>query len=759
MPHPLTQADRDRLIDLIKSGRPLPKEDLYKLAADEEDVFLFWNGRSEEVTRAVLSFHHIEHIDEPRKEVLAGGANFSMFDQKGRQRAGWENKLIWGDNKLILSSLAHGPLRRQIEAEGGLKLVYIDPPFAVGADFSHTIEIGGESATKTQTVLEEIAYRDTWQRGISSYLSMMYDRLKLIYSLLAEDGSIYVHCDWRVNSYMRFLLDDIFGTYNYVNEIIWKRATTVKGNTGQGSQTFDKNTDSIFLYSRNDKYSFNAQFTPYSEDYLNSFYKYFEEDGRRYRLISMIGPGGASKGNPKYEVMGVTRYWRYSNEKMNSLIDQGLVVQTKKGNVPNRKLYLDDGDGVPVQSLWDDVQGLSAQANERVGYPTQKPEALLERIIRTSSNEGDLVADFFCGSGTTAAVAEKLNRKWIATDLGRFAIHTTRKRLIGVQRELKEAGRDFRAFELLNLGKYERQFFLKDLSEEQRTSRETAYLNLILEAYKAEPLSGGGQLHGRRGGRVVHVGPLDVPVTEARVREVVDDCKRLGYTQVDVLGFEFENGLTPRVIQESAERASVRVRPRYIPKDVFDARAVRKGQVKFYDVSYLKASVSRVKDTAPASAPKKAEAMAVTVTLEDFVTNYTQEDLSEVEASLKKGKSEIVMDGGQIIKVSKDKRGVQDREILTKHWHEWVDYWSMDFDYDSKREIIRLQDESGEVEEQWTGNYIFENEWQSFRTRQDRSLEFTTPPRAYAKPGRYRIMVKVVDILGVDTSQLLEVEV
>ena len=194
MPQPLTPADKARLIDLIQNDRPLPKEDLYKLAADEEDVFLFWNGRSEEVTRAVLPFHHIEHIDEPRREAAHDGDQFSLFDRKGRQRAGWHNKLIWGDNKLILSSLAHGPLRRQIEAEGGLKLVYIDPPFAVGADFSHQIEIGGESATKSQTVLEEIAYRDTWQRGISSYLSMMYERLKLIHNLLAEDGSIYVHC-------------------------------------------------------------------------------------------------------------------------------------------------------------------------------------------------------------------------------------------------------------------------------------------------------------------------------------------------------------------------------------------------------------------------------------------------------------------------------------------------------------------------------------------------------------------------------------
>ena len=170
----------------------------------------------------MLPFHHIEHIDEPRRETKAEGTAFSMFDRSGRQRAGWHNKLIWGDNKLILSSLAHGPLRRQIEAEGGLKLVYIDPPFAVGADFSHQIEIGGETTTKAQTVLEEIAYRDTWQRGISSYLSMMYERLKLIHSLLAEDGSIYVHVDYRTAYILRILLHEIFGHANYRSSITWK---------------------------------------------------------------------------------------------------------------------------------------------------------------------------------------------------------------------------------------------------------------------------------------------------------------------------------------------------------------------------------------------------------------------------------------------------------------------------------------------------------------------------------------------------------
>lgn len=759
MPQPLTPADKARLIELIQNDRPLPKEDLYKLAADEEDVFLFWNGRNEEVTRAVLPFHHIEHIDEPRREASHDGDQFSLFDRKGRQRAGWHNKLIWGDNKLILSSLAHGPLRRQIEAEGGLKLVYIDPPFAVGADFSHQIEIGGESATKSQTILEEIAYRDTWQRGTSSYLSMMYERLKLIHSLMAEDGSIYVHVDYRVVNYLKLLLDTVFGFENYHNQVTWKRSSA-HSNAKQGAKGMGEITDSILWYTKSYNFTWNVQYQAYDEEYVRKNYRMVEEgSGRKFQPVDLTANRGG--GDTSYEWKGFKlksgRYWAYSKANMEKFETEGKLYYTKSG-LPRLKYYIDEMPGIPLQDIWTDINPPGSQSNERVGYPTQKPEALLERIIKASSNEGDLVADFFCGSGTTAAVAEKLNRKWIATDLGRFAVHTTRKRLIGVQRELKDAGKDFRAFELLNLGKYERQFFLQSLSEEQERSKEQAYLNLIREAYQAEALTGAAGLHGTKGGRVIHIGPLDVPVTETRVREAVESCRRLGYTQLDVLGFEFEQGMSPRVIQEAGERDGVRIRLRYIPKDVFDPRAVKKGQAKFYDVSYLRASAAVSKDVAPASAPNDG-VVQVTVTLEDFVTNYTQEDLDTVEASLQKGKSAVVMDGGQIVKVTMDKRGVQDREILTKDWHDWIDYWSVDFNYDSKKEILRLQDANGEVTEHWTGNYIFENEWQSFRTRQDRSLEFTTSPRAYVKPGKYRIMVKVVDILGVDTSQLLEVTI
>jgi len=714
----MNDTDKNRIIELIKAGEKLPKEFIYKLFADEEDVFLFWNGRKEDVTNVALPFHSIEHIDEPRKET---SQTLELFDTRGRQLKGWTNKLIWGDNKLILSSLANGPIREEIEKEGGLKLIYIDPPFAVGADFGFEIEIGGETAEKKQSIIEEIAYRDTWGKGISSYLSMMYERLKLMHNLLAEDGSIYVHCDWRVVNHLRLLLDDIFGSDKFRNTVTWQRAT-MSGAKAVGNQ-FGRNYDSILYFTKTDKAIFNRQFLEYSQDYIDKKFIYKEKDGRRYRL------------QPKG-----TR----SEKAIEEFRSQNKIVETDGGYI-QIKFYLDEMNGVVLDDVWLDIQDIrTIQGDELLNYPTQKPEALLERIIKASSNEGDLIADFFCGSGTTAAVAEKLGRKWIAADLGRFAIHTTRKRLIGVQRELQAAGKNFRAFEILNLGKYERQFFMDDLSNGKRKAKEELYVELILEAYKAKRISGHSMLHGQKAGRFVHVGPLDVPVTQSRLVDIFEECRKNLYTQVDVLGFEFEMGLTPQFIQELKEKG-VAITLKYIPKDVFDKRAVEKGQAKFYDVAYL-------------NTKEKINGKKVTVELTDFVTHYTQDDIEDIQQSMRAG-SKVVIEDGQIIKVEKDKNGIITKTILTKDWHDWIDYWAIDFNYEDKKEIIKIKNDSGEIEEHWTGNYLFENEWQSFRTKKNPTLEFTSIAYEYKKAGKYKVMVKVVDILGIDTSKIIEVHI
>lgn len=397
------------------------------------------------------------------------------------------------------------------------------------------------------------------------------------------------------------------------------------------------------------------------------------------------------------------------------------------------------------------MDGYKSYATERLDYPTQKPEALLERIIKASSNEGDLVADFFCGSGTTAAVAEKLGRKWIACDLGRFAIHTTRKRMIQVQRELQKEGKPYRAFEVLNLGKYERQFFFgvpANIPQEQQEklleTKQEKYIELILQGYSAQSIEGHRYLHGKKAGRFVHVGPLSVPVTKSLVEDVFEECRKNLITQVDVLGFEFEMGLVPYIKDELREQG-VDIRLRYIPKEVFDKRAVDKGQVKFYDVAYVQVK-PHTKDK------------TVKIELMNFTTYYTQDDLEELEKSLKKDSSKVIIQNGQITKLSKDKNGILKRELLTKKWTDWIDYWAVDFDYEDKKEIIRVT-ENDEAKEVWTGNYIFENLWQSFRTKKNPNIELISAPHTYDKTGKYKVMVKVVDIVGVDTSYVVEIEI
>jgi len=422
-----------------------------------------------------------------------------------------------------------------------------------------------------------------------------------------------------------------------------------------------------------------------------------------------------------------------------------------------------------VDTIWKIAH---LKGHENIGYPTQKPSTLLTRIISASTNPGDLVADFFCGSGTTAAVAEKLGRKWIATDLGKFGIHTTRKRLIQVQRDLKAAGMPFRAFEVLNLGRYERQAYLNvggrlsgKKKEQALARKEQEFRELILKAYRAEPLPDTAFFHGKNGGRLVVVGPINLPVGRLFVGEVIMECRKRGATRVDVLAFEFEMGLFPAVLEESKQKG-IDIAPKTIPPEVFDKRAVEKGQVRFADIAYVEAT------------PRydKKDKLALSIELTDFSVHYSQGLVDSITAELKAGKSEVACNAGQLVKFTKDKDGIVKREVLTKKWTDWVDYWAVDFNYESRKEIIKMAKTMGvdgelpgvvdaasgeflEFEERWTGAYIFENEWQSFRTRRDRDLEMTTVTHTYAKPGRYTVAIKVIDIFGNDTMTLVPVNV
>ena len=509
MPPRLTEQEQQEIIRFIEADKPLPDKYRFLLFADKREVELVWNGKTSEVCNIVLPFQVIEQVDEPRAEKPEDTSSQGLlFDEHGRQLKGWTNKLIWGDNKLILSSLKNGPLRDEIEKQGGIKLIAIDPPFDVGADFSMDIEIGDNTFTKKPNILEEIAYRDTWGKGADSFIAMIYERLILMRDLLAEDGSIYVHCDWRVNSFIRLVLDEIFGNGLFVNEIIWKR----KG--GSALSTMNKmsiNTDTIFLYTKTDKPVWNKVYMEPDPEYIEQMFTRQDENGRKYMVNVMRSP--SPRPNLMYDYKGYKtppNGWAVPIETMKKMDKDGrLYFPESKDKQIYKKIYLDEYEGQLTNNLWVDIKLLKGNNAEIIDYPTQKPEALLERIIKTSSNEGDIVMDIFSGSGTTEAVAEKLGRKWIGADLGKFAIHTTRKRLIGVQRQLKAEGKDYRAFEILNLGKYERQHYIgvnPNLREEEQRKqleeKEAAFLDLILRAYRAEKTEGFASFHGKKAGRL-----------------------------------------------------------------------------------------------------------------------------------------------------------------------------------------------------------------------------------------------------------------
>lgn len=697
----LTDREKEEIKALIDRGEPLPPRYKLRLFSDAPEVELIWQGKTNEVTNVVLPFQSIEQIDEPRKAINETLNLFSMDRSSGRQAGGWSNKLIWGDNKLVLSSLKNGPMRRQIEEAGGLKLVYIDPPFDVGADFSVDVEIGDESFTKEPSVIEELAYRDTWGRGTDSYLSMIFERMILIRDLLSDDGHIFVHCDWRVSSIIRLALDEIFGANSFRNELYWyyynKMPDTRKS-------VFPRATDTIFWFTKNPEKPYT--FHPLTE----------KRDAPVKQLVRK----------------------KVDGKMINARDEQGNVLyQTRDERV--------------VDNVWRLSMLQPADRTEVSNYATQKPEHLIERVIAAASKEGDLIADFFCGSGTTLAVAEKLNRKWIGCDLGRFAIHTARKRLIGVQRELKSEGKPYRSFEILNLGKYERQYFLgvdPNLPEEQRKAqsiqREEHYVNLILTAFKAERVFQSPPFHGKKGTTLVLVGPIDAPVTQSQINDVIKACQKLQVSKADVLGFEFEMGVTQH-LQDEARKKGVALGLKYIPRDVFDPRAVEKGQVKFFDVCYV--------DVKPI-----VNKSLVSLRLTDFGVFYRQEDIEELTADLKPGGSKITVENGQVVKITKDKKEKITTDVLTKKWSDWIDYWAVDFNYESRKEIIRVV-ESGEEKELWTGGYIFENEWQSYRTRKDRSLELSSGTHEYPGKGKFKVAVKVIDIFGNDTTKVLEVKV
>lgn len=647
---------------------------------------LVWEGKYDEygnrrpvkLPTSPLPLQRIETIDEPhdRKHAEAQqlGLPFGEEDfARAAHRDDFRNMLIWGDNKLAMASLLQN-------YRGKIDLIYIDPPFDVGADFSMKVDLGDEQdgILKEQSILEAVAYRDMWGKGMDSYLHMMYERLTLMRELLTAKGSIYLHCDWRVNSSLRLILDDIFAG-QFRNEIIWQRDAVGKGGKKTAGQ-WSREVESILLFSKSSEVFFSQQYKT-SDDLTHTQlkeFRYHDPDGRLFKIVTL--------GN-------------YSAASIEDMRRQNLIYTSSSGQ-QYKKYYLDEFQLV-IGSLSNDIPNLSHGLNpERINFATQKPESLLERIIRASSNEGDLVADFFCGSGTTLAVAEKLGRRWIGVDLGRYAVHTSRKRLIQVQRELHDANKPYRSFDVYNLGRYERQWWqLERLKGADENHRE-----LVLQFYKASLLANPSSelLHGKKASAYVHVDQIDTIFEYQELRAVAQAAQAAGARELHILAWEFEMELALKKQAIEAE-TNLTIRLKYIPREIMEPN---RAEVQFFEAGALQAKIIK----------RKGE---IEVELVNFIPSLAEAPEDELDAL---------------------------RKRAVKSPFDFIDFWAVDFDY--------------------RANKPFEHHWQDFRTRKDRSLKTKTDigwkyeadKKQSATKGKHQLCVKVIDVFGVDTTTVLEVE-
>ncbi len=629
--------------------------------SDYDRVELVWSGKTTEVERVSLPFQTIERVNDVSRS-LAGASPLERLGEGVNLPEwwpdGWRNKLIWGDNKYALGSLLD-------EFAGKVDLIYIDPPFATGADFSFRTEIGRLEVEKEPTIIEELAYRDTWGAGTSSFLSMLTSRLVLLKELLAPHGNICVHVDWRLSHNVRVLMDEIFGATNFRNQISWHYGGRgAKSGAGQ----FPRNHDDLILYSGGPRSTYLEQYAenliPISQASRNGYRQ--DEQGRWFRT------------SPRGD---------YTDESIERLRAEGRIYDTRTGTIRIKYFEQQKGDSIAEQQLvgdvWNDIPDMMhAPKKERTSYPTEKPPKLIGRLVEACSRPGDLVLDAFVGSGSSLAASEHGNRRWIGIDLGRFAIQTARKRLLDIP--------DCRPFEILNLGRYERRYWQGVNAGEAIWE----YYRFILNLYHAQQISGFAHLHGEKAGRMVHVGATDAPVTLDELAVTLAECAANGIHAVDVLGWEWEMGLNPAGKDKLVREHGVDAHLRNIPREVMDERAVEAGDIHFFELSVADVHVHQ-------------NDAGLVLELVDFLPAIDEYMQSKVKG-----------------KVSK--------------WSDWIDYWSVDFDYDGE---------------------TFVNRWQAYRTRKEPSLMLRSDPFQYDNPGTKRIVVKVIDIFGNDTTVDLEVDV
>lgn len=610
------------------------------------------------------------------------------------------NRLIYGDNLLAMAALLAGS-EGMPSIRGKVDLIYIDPPFDSKADYRTKINLPGGDIEQKPTAIEQFAYSDTWQDGTASYLGMLVPRIYLAKEIMSKFGSIYVHLDWHVSHYVKIIMDEVFGKEFFINEIVWKRS---EAHSDAGS--YGKVHDVILFYTKQKERIWNEQFTPYTEDYITKQFKYVEQSsGRRYRSAD-LSASGLSGGGYIYEWNKITRSWRCPIHTMQRYQSEGRLDYTGKGLV-RYKYYLDEMPGLSVQSVWTDVNKIHHLADERLNYPTQKPEALLERIIKASSNETSIVADFFSGSGTTAAVAERLGRRWIATDLGKPSCMVARKRMID---------QDAKPFLYQHVGDYQvelarstlgRKFRMGDLSE------------IVLGLFGALPLSAEenpnrnmGRVHGTKT-LVLADSPnkLTGLATLKRAIEIRDNLMG-GWEKVIVLGWNFDSNIGHDIqALNQGDRLEVLV----IPPDLLDRLKKKGGKLKADEVRFSSLQYVKVK---PIERKRDGEKEALTVTLDNYVL--------------------LSPDALNLDEANKEKL----QKVMNKDPMALIEYWSVDPDYDGE---------------------VFRSVWQDYRgntENDDDPYRVVTVARLAelpAKTGARRVCIRVVDVFGFEAEAIVEV--
>jgi adenine-specific DNA-methyltransferase len=649
----------------------------------------YGNRREVDIAGCAMPLQKIETVDEPR--ARAEGQR-RLFEPEKAHRDDFRNMLIWGDNKLVIASLLR-------DFKGKIDLIYIDPPFDVGADFTMDLAFGDEDGTisKDQSTIEMVAYRDMWGRGTDSYLHMMSERLTLMRELLSARGTIYVHCDYHVSHLLRAVLEDVFGQEMFMSEVVWQRTI---GGTSIANR-FRTQTDTLLVLTKSATYVFNEQFTKahLTEDAIQNKFPFVDPVRGRYCTDNLANPD--YRPNLMYEYKGYSppaKGWAISLEKMKQWDAEGrLHFPEDRSNRIRRKRFLSEWHGAPVQNLWTDTPPLQSQSSERVGFGTQKPEALLDRVIRASSNEGALIGDFFCGSGTTGVVAERLGRRWIMCDLGRFAIHTSRKRLIELQRRLHGEGKPYRSFDVYNLGRYERQWWQKA----HLSGADDEHRKVVLEFYRAEPLqtSPSPLLHGRKGQTWVHVDTIDSILTRDEVTAVAMAVKEAGGREVACLSWEFEMELR-LTCNRLEQELGVKIKLIQIPREIMEKN--RREPPPFLEVAALEAEAV-IREV---SGKKVAD-----IKLTRFLPSLAEVPTNELMAL---------------------------KERAVNSGFDFIDFWAVDFDY-----------KHGQP---------FNHDWQAYRTRKKRSLPTVSDlGYEYSTPGPHTACVKVVDVFGCDTSITVKV--